>query len=136
MNVTGKIIFGAILLLIGGNILLSTLGIHLGGLLGVAFAGLLIWYGYSKMKTAETKGAKTFGTIILIFGILMLIGKAHMIVGMVIAGAIIYYGIKLVKRETQQAAPTNHSSDEDLTVDFKADDSFEHEWKRFIEKHN
>ncbi|UOE95506.1 hypothetical protein [Alkalihalobacillus sp. LMS39] len=138
MNWTGKVVFGAILIVIGANLFLSTLGIHLGGVIGLLIAGLFILWGFSKRKHAKTNGSKIMGTIILIFGILLLIGKAHMIGGILIAAVIIYFGYSLV-REDKGIQNQKIAKEEVMEPSFESmatDDAFEHEWKKFIEKHN
>ncbi|OLO36452.1 hypothetical protein BTR23_15415 [Alkalihalophilus pseudofirmus] len=137
MNWTGKTVFGIILLFIGANLFLKTLGIQIGGLLGLAISVLLIIYGYRKMKSDT--GSNIFGMAILIFGLLLAIGHVHIFAGIFIAALIIYFGYRLFtgeknknpfEKDREEVAVT--SSDEMKS----STDAFDDEWNKFLEKNH
>ncbi|WP_096201466.1 LiaF transmembrane domain-containing protein [Bacillus sp. FJAT-45350] len=131
MNWSGKALVGLLLLFVGGSLLLSTLGIHLGGLIGLALSALLIIYGYSKIQN----GQKFFGGVVLALGTLILIGKSHLFIGILVSGAIIYFGYRLIKCSSYvQKADSNEG---EVIIDGKGakiESSFDDEWERIMEK--
>lgn len=136
MNWTGKAIVGIILLFIGANLFLQTLGIQLGGLIGLAISVLLIIYGYRKMKSDH--GSNLLGMAILIFGLLLAIGHLHIFAGIFIAAMIIYFGYRLVTGEkTKRLVDQDQevaASTSDATQ--KSKDAFDDEWNKFLEKNH
>lgn len=139
MSWTAKTVFGLILLLIGANILLKMLGIHLGGLLGIIISVLIMGYGYSKMKSAEKPSSKYFGIAIVVFGGLLLLGQAHMFVGLLVAAMIIYFGYNLVKGDGEKEKkdePLMEMNNAGSSQSFNIKDSFDEEWKNFLKKNN
>ncbi|MEB1808004.1 MAG: hypothetical protein LPK26_12060 [Bacillaceae bacterium] len=136
MNWTGRAIVGIILLFIGANLFLQTLGIQIGGLIGLAISVLLIIYGYRKMKSDH--GSNLLGMAILIFGLLLAIGHLHIFAGIFIAAMIIYFGYRLVtgektKRVVDQDEEVAASTSEAPQT---SKDAFDDEWNKFLEKNH
>lgn len=138
MNWTGKAVLGIILLMIGANILLGTLGIHLGPIIGLALAIVLMFYGYRKINKSEKTGGKIFGITVFLFGALLAIGQAHIFVGIFIAALIIYLGYRMVKKENNKEV---FAADESIKESFREShlnikDSFDEEWDSFLKKNH
>ncbi|MFV8826893.1 LiaF transmembrane domain-containing protein [Alkalihalobacterium sp. APHAB7] len=136
MNWTGKAIVGIILLFIGANLFLQTLGIQLGGLIGLAISVLLVIYGYRKMKSDH--GSNLLGMAILIFGLLLAIGHLHIFAGIFIAAIIIYFGYRLVTGEKTKRLVDQDQEVAAATSDAtqKSKDAFDDEWNKFLEKNH
>ncbi|WP_216829397.1 LiaF transmembrane domain-containing protein [Alkalihalobacterium elongatum] len=136
MNWTGKAILGIVLLFIGANLFLQTLGIQIGGLIGLAISILLIIYGYQKLKSDE--GSNLLGMAILIFGLLLAIGHLHIFVGVFIATMIIYFGYRLVTGEKSKSLVDQEQEVAATTSDAtnKSKDAFDDEWNKFLEKNH
>lgn len=135
MNWSGKMVFGIILLIIGANILLNILGIHVGTIFGLILSIVFVFYGYNKMKKSEKTGGRIFGMGLLIFGSLLAIGQAHKFIGLFIAAAIIYFGYQILKRETPKQEESLLQNEPSLNFEsnFKMSDSFDEEWNRFLD---
>ncbi|MDE5414986.1 LiaF transmembrane domain-containing protein [Alkalihalobacterium chitinilyticum] len=136
MNWTGKAIVGIILLFIGANLFLQTLGIQIGGLIGLAISVLLIIYGYRKMKSDH--GSNLLGMAILIFGLLLAIGHLHIFTGIFIAAMIIYFGYRLVTGEKTKRVVDQDEEVAASTSDASqtSKDAFDEEWNKFLEKNH
>lgn len=94
MAFTGKVLLGGILLLAGCSMLLQLVGIHKGSLISVFVAGSLILAGIRNPQ----KGRKILGGGILLFGLLFLLGAAHVLFQLLFAFLIIYLGVKWLSR--------------------------------------
>lgn len=98
-----KMIIGFVLLFIGANLLLSLLGIHLGGVLGLVIAILCFYFGYHYWKD-ETKSNKLGAGLLIGFGVVLLLGKFHHLVGIAIACLVMVFGYQLMKSSQQRDA--------------------------------
>ncbi len=95
MKRPGKMFGGALLILIGASVLLSMIGIHLGGLIGLAIGAWLLYWGYSKW---QEKGGWSFSSILLItLGALIVLGGLGGVMSLLVGIALIYGGYKLLK---------------------------------------
>jgi lia operon protein LiaI len=134
MEWKGKSLLGLVLLVVGGAVLLEMLGINVGNLIGLLFAILLIVYGAKKLSNANSGGQKMWGASVLIFGILLLIGAAHLFFGIIFAAIVIYIGVRILKNDkgnTYIHEPlTPHSKE---TAASKQDD-FDQEWEKFMKE--
>ncbi len=110
MKRPGKVFGGILLILIGVSILLSLIGIHLGGIIGFAIGAWLLYWGYCNWKE---KGKWSFSSILLlILGGLILLGGLGGMMSLLIGAALVYGGYRLVKPKQRE---------EDFT-DFHLDD--------------
>lgn len=117
MHLTGKAVIGGVFLLAGVSVLLQLIGIHIGSLIGMLFAGLLIVLGIRKIQ----RGKKILGGGILLFGLLFLLGAAHLFFQILFAFLIIMLGFKWLTHS--KGKTHNH---------YPKDDSFEEEWKNMM----
>lgn len=134
MEWKGKSLIGLVLLIVGAVVLLEMLGIHVGNLIGLLFAILLIVYGAKKLSNASSGGQKMWGASVLIFGILLLIGAAHLFFGVIFAAIIIYAGLRILKsdkRDTYIHEPLTARSKETAASN---QDDFDQEWEKFMKE--
>ncbi|MED1876454.1 hypothetical protein NSQ24_05800 [Brevibacillus sp. FSL L8-0520] len=103
---SGKVLLGLALLLTGGFVLLDQLGIDGGDFLGVLIPGLIMLYG--ARKVIGSSGSRFWGILIFLFGLLMLIGKLHLLFNVVLAIGVIYLGYRFIRRsdKTHDSMPT------------------------------
>lgn len=95
MRHSAKMFGGVLLILIGASLLLSMIGIHLGGLIGLAIGAWLLYWGYSKW---QQKGGWSFLNIFLLtIGSLFMIGSLGGVISLLIGIALMYGGYKLLK---------------------------------------
>ncbi|QQE73817.1 hypothetical protein KDJ56_18370 [Brevibacillus composti] len=93
---SGKVLLGLALLLTGGFVLLDLLGIDGGHFLGVLIPGLIMLYG--ARKVIKGSGSRFFGILVFLFGLLMMIGKLHLLFNVILAIGVIYLGYRLIRR--------------------------------------
>ncbi|USG64763.1 hypothetical protein NDK47_21965 [Brevibacillus ruminantium] len=93
---SGKVLLGLALLLTGGFVFLDLLGIHSGRFLGILIPGLIMLYGARKLMSGS--GSRFWGLLVFLFGLLMLIGKLHLLFNVIIAVGVIYLGYRLIRR--------------------------------------
>ncbi|MCM3338850.1 hypothetical protein M3650_09475 [Paenibacillus sp. MER TA 81-3] len=84
--------FAFILIALGGFILLSKFGLHLGSWFGYLLPILLIGLGYYGVKA----GNSTFGWIFIIIGSISLIGKLSWLIGIIVAVAMVGFGVSML----------------------------------------
>ncbi|MGO4887328.1 LiaF transmembrane domain-containing protein [Anaerobacillus sp. MEB173] len=133
MNWSAKTVFGMILLLIGVSIVLQLIGISIGYLLRMIIPILLIIYGYKKWNLAETKFQKFFGMIVLLFGVLLLLGAAHLFIGLIVAGLIMYFGYSIMKGKQDDSVVKNDPIE--VKGQRESKDLFDEEWDRFMNEY-
>jgi len=92
---SGKILLGLILLLVGALVLLDKLGIDFGDMLRFLIPGAIMLYGAKKVISGS--GSKFWGGLIFLFGLLMLVGKLHLLMSSLLAIGIIYAGYRLLR---------------------------------------
>lgn len=121
MSLTSKAVIGGVIILAGVSVLLNLIGIHIGSLIGMLFAGLMIVIGIRKIQ----QGKKIFGGGVLLFGLLFLLGAAHLFFQILFAFIILMVGFKLLTRNKEKGNP-KHSQFHVKT------DSFDEEWKQMM----
>ncbi|WEG13026.1 hypothetical protein PU629_01315 [Pullulanibacillus sp. KACC 23026] len=90
MQLTGKSVMGIVFLLMGAAILLRMVFVHLAFLISLVLAAGLIIAGINQL----VKGRKMWGWGILLFGLLAVLGAAHLVFQLLLAFIIILLGIK------------------------------------------
>ena len=86
--------FAFLLIGFGVLILLDRLGIGLGNLMGYLFPILLMVLGYIGIKNNRS----LIGWGLMILGIIILLSKLSGLIGWIVAGAMIVYGIVILRR--------------------------------------
>ncbi|MGE6630033.1 hypothetical protein [Bacillus sp. NPDC077027] len=128
MNMSGKAIIGLILMLLGLSIFF---GGSVGGIIPSIIGAWLIYVGVKKYD----KGNKIGGVIIAIIGLMMLVHFLPLLISIVLALALFYFGWKLMnvessrshRRSYREAETVPHSED-------KFESSFDQEWEDFLKK--
>jgi lia operon protein LiaI len=100
----GKVLIGLVFLVVGVLIILDMIGFGVGTILRLAIPVLLMMYGARKILASPSKGGKGWGIFVFLFGLLMLIGKLHLLFSTLLAIGILYYGMRLIRRP----APAMH----------------------------
>lgn len=90
----GKMFGGILLILIGASVLFSMIGIHLGGIIGLAIGAWLLYWGYSNWKQ---KGWCLSSIILFILGGCIILGGLGGIMSLLVGILLIYGGYRLVK---------------------------------------
>jgi len=88
--------FALFLIGCGALILLDRLGLGLGNLLGFLFPIALMVFGYIGIKNDR----KLLGWGLMILGVIILLGKLSGLLGWIIAGALIVYGVHMLRKST------------------------------------
>ena len=87
----------AVLLIFFGTLIFANkFGFHFGPVMGYVFPLILIGLGVVGFKN----GRKVIGAVMGTIGALILIGKLSSLIGFVVAGAMIWYGIVLLRRKS------------------------------------
>lgn len=94
MKLNGKGGFALLLIGCGALILLNIFGISLGGLMGYLIPIAMIVLGYLGFQS----GNRLVGGAIFLLGAILLIGKLSWLIGLVIAIAMIAYGVTMFKK--------------------------------------
>lgn len=94
---SGKFLLGLVLLLIGGLVLLDQFGIDSGDIVGLLIPGVLMLYGARKILGYG--GSRIWGVLVFLFGLLMLIGKLHLLFHSILAIGVIYLGYRLIRQK-------------------------------------
>lgn len=86
---------GILLILIGASVLLSMIGIHLGGLIGLVIGAWLMYWGYTKYNE---EGRWSFSSLfLLIIGTLIALGGLGGVFSMIVGIFLVYGGYRLMK---------------------------------------
>lgn len=133
MKYSLKTLVGLILILAGIMIGLGVIGIDAGGLFGTIVSILFIFFGAKMMRRGETSLRRGFGTALLVFGILGLIGSAHFLFGVLFALVVLYIGWKMIKTVERKPAVAPAADSGIRSKLHKMESAFEDEWKRFME---
>jgi lia operon protein LiaI len=96
---SGKVLLGLLLLLAGALIFLDEAGIDAGDLFQVLIPGAIMVYG--ARKVIGSSGSKFWGAAIFLFGLLMLVGKLHLLFSSLLAVVVIYIGYRLIRRRPE-----------------------------------
>lgn len=122
MSVTGKTMIGLVFVVVGATVMLNIFGIHLGGLVKLAVALCLVIYGIKKIAN----GQKWFGSAVLAFGLLLIVGIPGLIFQALFALMIVYFGFRLLTGGKREAVH------EGGVLRPRIDDDFDREWQRFM----
>ncbi|GAE30379.1 LiaF transmembrane domain-containing protein [Halalkalibacter hemicellulosilyticus] len=130
MKLTGKVFAGFLLIFIGASMLLSLIGIHLGGLLGLAIGAALLYWGYCRY---QENGRWSLSSIILIvLGISFLFGGIGGVISLLIGGFLVYVGYQfMTKSDTKKS---HEEEEESLDYSKSTYDSLDEEIDRLLEK--
>ncbi|WP_413374569.1 LiaF transmembrane domain-containing protein [Alkalihalobacillus sp. 1P02AB] len=133
MNKVVKIIGGAFLIFIGITMILSLMGIHLGGLFGLIVGAGLLYWGYSRW---QERGEWSFGTIIIIaLGTLILFGGLGGIISLLIGILLLYGGYRMITSKGKNRKVIEEDVDFDDSYRAKRKyDSFDDEFDRLMNK--
>ncbi|EFM11804.1 conserved hypothetical protein [Paenibacillus curdlanolyticus YK9] len=91
MNIQSK--KGLVLIAIGAVIALPIIGFSIGWVLKLLFPFILVGLGVVGWRN----GNRIFGGLLIGFGGLMVLGKFHTLIMLIIAIALVAYGVSLVK---------------------------------------
>ena len=88
-----KTVVGIILVIVGAWMALKIVGITLGPILGFLFPLILIGLGVLGLKN----GSKTIGSILLVVGAIILLGKLSGLIFFLLAVGLIVWGVSMFK---------------------------------------
>ncbi|WP_017755521.1 MFS transporter [Calidifontibacillus oryziterrae] len=142
MNKKGTYMLGIVIMAFGIVLFLGQLGINIRWIIGLAIASYFVYKGWGLFVEIENSiFKKGFGICLLLVGVLWLTALIPVILGILVAGLLIYYGIKLVKNhQTYKAAPEMVAMGEEVNRNpFAGDHSFNpydelDEWENQINK--
>ncbi|WP_100371941.1 hypothetical protein [Bacillus sp. FJAT-45037] len=120
MKTTG----GILLVVIGGSVLLSMIGIHIGGLISLALGGWLMYVGYGIW---ERKGVRFSSGALFSLGAIIFFGGIGGVVSLLISIFLIAAGYKLLAKNRNE---TNDLDDDDHYTDRFS--SIDEEFKRLV----
>jgi lia operon protein LiaI len=83
------------LIVCGALILLSKIGFGIGPVLGYVIPFVVAALGYVGIKNGRT----VLGSIVLVIGLIMLVGKFASVIGFILAVGLIIYGFSLLRRK-------------------------------------
>ncbi|BBH24710.1 hypothetical protein Back11_60550 [Paenibacillus baekrokdamisoli] len=89
----GKSALGALLVVVGGLMVMNFLGIHLGWLIGLVMPFIFIGLGAIGLKN----NSKVIGGILVAVGAIMLLGKLAGIIALLLAIGLILWGVSMFK---------------------------------------
>ena len=89
----GKSALGALLVVVGGLMVMKFLGIHLGWIIGMLMPFIFIGLGAIGIKN----NSKVIGGILVAIGGFMLIGKLAGIFALLLAIGLIFWGVSMFK---------------------------------------
>lgn len=89
----GKNALGAILVVIGGLMVMKFIGIHLGWIIGILMPFILIGFGVVGIRN----NSKVIGSILIVVGGLMLLPKLFGLISLLLAIALIVWGVSMFK---------------------------------------
>ncbi|WP_088102658.1 LiaF transmembrane domain-containing protein [Halalkalibacter urbisdiaboli] len=131
MKRTGKAVGGFLLILIGASLVLSLLGIHLGGLLGVILGIALVYWGYN---IYQERGRWSFSSVALIaLGAIILFGGLGGIMSLLIGIGLVYGGYRLLKPSEEEDETKFELDDYDVQSN-STYDSIDEEIARLVNK--
>ncbi|MBO8164622.1 MAG: hypothetical protein H0Z34_12985 [Brevibacillus sp.] len=97
---SGKVLLGLVLLVVGALLLLDLVGIDTGDIIRLLIPAAIMVYGAKRVISAESTGKRVWGICAFLFGLLMLIGKLELLFSSLLAVAVIYLGIRLLRRQS------------------------------------
>lgn len=90
-----KTALGAILVVIGGIMVMKFLGVHLGWIIGLLMPFILIGLGIVGVRN----NSKVIGGILIVVGAFMLLGKLMGIITLLLAIGLVVWGVSMFRRE-------------------------------------
>ncbi|MGD8191989.1 LiaF transmembrane domain-containing protein [Brevibacillus ginsengisoli] len=131
---SGKVFLGLSLLIVGVLLLVDQLGLvrHLFHLL---IPGLIMIFGAKKVISDESAGKKFFGLFIFLFGFLMMIGKLHLLFSSLLAIGVIYFGFRLIRRDTHRTDEAVGYADRQWAKAVLKEDALDR-WEREVDARN
>ncbi len=128
---SGKILLGLVLLIVGTILFLDQFGIHLGSIIKLLIPGLIMVYGAKKILSPGGAGSKGLGIFVFLLGLLMLVGKLHVLFSSLLAVGIIYAGYCMLRRRSIEPEPVSAAERQWAKTILKEDmiDRFEQEIK-------
>ncbi|MCM3762636.1 hypothetical protein M3212_17875 [Alkalihalobacillus oceani] len=131
MKHPGKMFGGILLMLIGASILFSMIGVHIGGIIGLAIGAWLLYWGYSKW---QEQGKWSFSSVLLlIVGALIALGGIGGVVSLAIGVILVYFGYRLLKPKDQ--AEETIEEEEDLAPVKTTYDVIDKEFEKLLNEH-
>jgi lia operon protein LiaI len=122
---TSKALGGILLLFIGLSMLLSMIGIHLGGLIGLVLGAWLMYVGYSKWQEV---GWSVSSIALFALGAVLLFGGMGGVVSLAIGVLLVYGGYQLLM-------PANGVDEEDFAEESSSPyGSLDEEFNRLMNK--
>ncbi|MDV2686285.1 hypothetical protein RYX56_18105 [Alkalihalophilus lindianensis] len=122
---TIKALGGILLLFIGLSMLLSMIGIHLGGVIGLVLGAWLMYLGYSKWQEV---GWSLSSIVLLALGAVLLFGGMGGVVSLAIGILLVYGGYQLLM-------PANGGDEEDFAEESSSPyGSLDEEFNRLMNK--
>lgn len=94
MRLNGNSTFALLLIGCGALIVLKMFGFSLGGLMGYLIPIAMILLGYVGFQN----GRKLLGGVIFLLGAMLLIGKLTWFIGLIVAVAMIAYGVSMISK--------------------------------------
>ncbi|UVI31354.1 LiaF transmembrane domain-containing protein [Paenibacillus spongiae] len=91
----GKSALGALLVVLGGLMVLKFLGVSFGWIIGLLMPFILIGLGVVGLKN----NSKVIGGIMIVIGAFMLLPKVAGIITLLVAIGVIVWGVSMFKRE-------------------------------------
>ena len=139
----GSYKIGLIIMALGILMLLGFLGMNIGWIIGLIIPTYFVYKGWQLFTQRQSTGKKVFGIFLMIIGLLWLAGMLHVIIGLAIAALLIYYGMKMIKKnKSLSIAPDLEAA---IGEGFKANPTmnefsfkdYDHldEWEKEINKH-
>lgn len=123
---SGKKVFGLILLLVGASALLGLLGIHIGGIVALAIGVILVGYGFKQWK----EGRPIWAAILLFLGIMVLLGSLPMVFTLLVGVLLVYFGYRLFTNEANSPPDAPHTVPPYPHGDL--DNPFDDEWEKIM----
>lgn len=106
MNKKGTYMLGIFIMVFGIVLLFGQLGINIGWIIGLIIPIYFIYKGWQLFTGGNSTFKKGLGVILMAVGALWLTGMLPVILGLVIAAFLIYYGVKMIKNhKTLVVAP-------------------------------
>jgi predicted membrane protein len=122
---------GLLLLILGVGGILSVMGVQLGGLIRLVLGTAILYYAVQKWQEERY----FLGGFTALLGAVFILGSMHVVVGLLVGAAFIYFGWKLFRSKNCNRGNadrddlTDDSSASDL-YSTKLSDPFDEEWEK------
>ncbi|WP_113387353.1 hypothetical protein [Bacillus pumilus] len=129
MKITSKTIIGSILMFVGLSIFF---GGSLGGLIPILIGAWLIYVGVKKYE----QGSKTFGVILAVIGVMIVVQALPFILGIALAGWLLYFGWTMIngKQAKESSSRSYMEPNTSPKMEEPMHTSFDKEWEDFLKK--